>query len=67
VGLWVQNIGVRATELPPAVTERAAAEPDTTPEAMEGWMWASLERGTFLDLDELNALAGEAAAQEVEL
>jgi hypothetical protein len=45
------------------VTERAAAEPDTAPEAMEGWTWASLERGTFVDLDELNALAGEAAAQ----
>jgi hypothetical protein len=53
VGLWVQNVGVRASSLPASVAARAAAEAASTPEAMDGWAWATsatLGEGDFLDL-----------------
>ena len=63
MGLWVQNVGVRSPSMPAAVAQRAAAEPDSTPEQMEGWAWATwatMADGEFLDLEELDALAAEA-------
>jgi hypothetical protein len=63
VGLWVQNVGVKAPSLPPAVSARAAAESFDTPDQMDGWTWTSLDDGTFLDLEELDAIATEAAGE----
>ena|SRR5919109_4195497 len=66
MGLWVQNVGVQASSVPAGVAARAAARPDSTPESMEGWTWATwatLGGGEFLDLEELDALAAEAARE----
>jgi hypothetical protein len=66
MGLWVQNVGVRAPSVPPGIAERAAVETDSVPEPMEGWAWATwatLAGGSFLDLEELDALAAEAARE----
>ena len=63
MGLWVQNLGVKATSLPPSVTSRAATESFGTPDQMEGWTWTSLDDKQFLDLGELDAIAGEAAGE----
>jgi hypothetical protein len=42
MGLWVQNVGVRAPSVPAGIAGRAAVQQDSTPEAMEGWAaaWA---------------------------
>jgi hypothetical protein len=66
MGLWVQNVGVRAPSVPPDVAQRAAAEKDSVPEPMDGWAWATwatMAGGNFLDLEELDALAAEAARE----
>ncbi len=66
MGLWVQNVGVRAPSVPEAIAGRASAQPDSTPESMEGWAWATwatLADGNFLDLEALDALAAEAAGE----
>ena len=66
MGLWVQNVGVRAPSMPPGVAGRAAAEKDSVPEPMDGWAWATwatLAGGSFLDLEELDALAADAARE----
>jgi len=66
MGLWVQNVGVKAPSVPAAVASRAAAERDSTPEQMDGWAWATwatLAGGAFLDLEELDALAADAARE----
>jgi hypothetical protein len=66
MGLWVQNVGVRAPSVPAGIAGRASAQPDSTPESMEGWAWATwatLADGNFLDLEELDALAAEAAGE----
>ena len=63
MGLWVQNVGVKAPSLPPSVSARAAAESFDTPNQMDGWTWTSLDDGRFLDLEELDAIASEAAGE----
>ena len=66
MGLWVQNVGVRAAAIPSAVAARTVAEADSTPEQMDGWAWATwatVADGNFLDLEELDALAAEAAGE----
>jgi hypothetical protein len=67
VGLWIQNVGVRADHLPVSLAARAARESFGLPEPMEGWTWTSLagwdEGADGLELQELDALAAAAAAE----
>jgi hypothetical protein len=64
MGLWVQNVGVRAHELPPSVAAHSSDESFGVPEPFdEAWTWTSLDDDVFLDSDGLDDLAERAAIE----
>jgi hypothetical protein len=67
MGMWIQNIGVRAASLPPALARRLAAHDLTLPDAVPGWTWSSLkgdiEGVDYLDFTALDKLVARAARE----
>jgi hypothetical protein len=65
LGLWIQNVGVRAGSLPSVLIARAASFSDWLPRT-DGWSWTSLsgwqDDGHFLEEEELDDLIVQAAA-----
>lgn len=62
MGLWIQNVGVRARSLPPTLRARADADGDWLPET-EGWSWTTVASEDGLEEDELDALVARAGSE----
>jgi hypothetical protein len=58
--LWIQNVGVRASDVPSRLRDRAAPVTAWLPDT-PGWSWVSLDG--YLEADELDALVVDLAAE----